>query len=112
MVSEAFSLPIFEPLTSARLRKFTHVVMGCLNVAVSTAVAMSYPSVGTIHDESEAMAANIVHKSVCVRLSIHTGKFWEICRIIQCIVGNFFYGISKTKKRSEMLETCKYIFKS
>ena len=65
MVSEAFSLPIFEPLTSARLRKFTHVVMGCLNVAVSTAVAMSYPSVGTIHDESEAMAANIVHKSVC-----------------------------------------------
>ena len=67
VVSEAFSLPIFEPLTSARLRKFTHVVMGCLNVAVSTAVAMSYPSVGTIHDESEAMAANIVHKSVCIR---------------------------------------------
>ena len=72
MTSRVYALPLFEPLTSGRLLKFAHLTLGGLNAALSCAVAMTFPASaygGAVHDESEAMAADIVQNSVRTRTS-------------------------------------------
>ncbi len=75
IVYQAFSLPVMEPLTPARLQKIVQVTLGCLHAAmcaclartitVATPGAQAKGAAPTKDEDVDLYAAFVVQKSVC-----------------------------------------------